>query len=287
LFSSSGLFAGSPLLLPPTTPAPDSGKKAFESRMTETLGGSSLFQTTTPLSTTTPSTSPFSASLFGPNSLFSPSFLTATTPVTPPQKTEEEKKKEFDERMKGMGIFTAKTDTKSNDVATTALGSFSSILNLSAVPEKKEKTEAEKKKEFDERMASIFGKKPGAPVEEKKEVEKVETEEEKKKKIEERMKKMLGGFGFTPTIPTGPAPTVVVEEKKSGPPLSEAEKKKKFDDQVKEIMRKQLAEQGITMDDTELNNTVAGKVESEADKKKKFDDKVKKNGKRQIDFSGY
>jgi len=35
-------------------------------------------------------------------------------------------------------------------------------------------------------------------------------------------------------------------------------------------MRKQLAEQGIVMDDTELNNQVAGKVESEADKKKKI-----------------
>jgi len=92
---------------------------------------------------------------------------------------------------------------------------------------KKEKTEAEKKKDFDDRMASVFGKKPGAAPEIK-EVEKVETEEEKKKKIEERMKKMLGGFGFTPTIPTGPAPTQVVEEKKSGPPLSEAEKKKKI-----------------------------------------------------------
>jgi len=146
LFSSSSLFAGSSLLSSPTTPAPDTGKKAFESRMTETLGGSSLFQTTTPLSTTTPSTSPFSSSIFGNSPLFSPSFLSATTPVTPPQKTEEEKKKEFDERMKSMGLFTGKTDTKSNDVATNALGSFSSILNLSAVPEKKEKKLKPRKK---------------------------------------------------------------------------------------------------------------------------------------------
>jgi len=127
-------------------------------------------------------------------------------------------------------IFAGKppgSDSKANDVASTSLGSFSNILNLSVVPERKEKTEAEKKKEFDERMASIFGKKP-EPVAETKTVEKVETEEEKKKKIEERMKKMLGGFGFTPSIPTGPAPTPVVEEKKSGPPLSEAEKKKKI-----------------------------------------------------------
>jgi len=76
-------------------------------------------------------------------------------------------------------------------------------------------------------MASIFGKKPGAGPAETKEVEKVETEEEKKKKIEERMKKMLGGFGFTPSIPTGPAPTVVVEEKKIGKAINRSRKEEK------------------------------------------------------------
>jgi len=233
IFGSSSLFAPTGLLAPTSsTPAPDTGTKAFETRMKDTLGGSSLLGSTsgsTPL-TTTPApaggSSLFGAGLFAGSSLFSPGFL--STPTAPAVKSEEEKKKEFDDRMKNIfGKPPGPADSKATDVASTSLGSFSSILNLSIVPEKKEKSEAEKKKEFDDRMASIFGKKPD-PVAETKTVEKVETEEEKKKKIEERMKKMLGGFGFTPSIPTGPATPVLEEKKISGPPLTEAEKKKKI-----------------------------------------------------------
>jgi len=148
LFGSSGLFGASSLLAPtpPTTSASD--QKSFETRMKDTLGGSSTYQTTTALPPATSSIPSFSSSLFGTSSLFSPGFLSTTaTTVTPPTKTEEEKKKEFDDRMKSLGLFGSKpADSKTPDVATSALGSFSNILNLSVVPEKKEKTEAEKKK---------------------------------------------------------------------------------------------------------------------------------------------
>jgi len=119
------------------------------------LGGSSL--------STTASTSPFSSSLFGPGGLFGNTSSVLATPSEPPPKSEAEKKKEFDERMKKMGLFQGissfPTDNKSTDVASSALGSFSNILNLSVVPEVKQKTDEEKKKEFDARMASVFGKK--------------------------------------------------------------------------------------------------------------------------------
>jgi len=52
--------------------------------------------------------------------------------------------------MKKMGLFQGissfPTDNKSTDVASSALGSFSNILNLSVVPEVKQKTDEEKKK---------------------------------------------------------------------------------------------------------------------------------------------
>jgi len=201
IFGSSSLFAPTGLLAPTSsTPAPDTGTKAFETRMKDTLGGSSLLGSTsssTPL-TTTPApaggSSLFGAGLFAGSSLFSPGFL--STPTAPAVKSEEEKKKEFDDRMKNIfGKPPGPADSKATDVASTSLGSFSSILNLSIVPEKKEKSEAEKKKEFDDRMASIFGKKPD-PVAETKTVEKVETEEEKKKKNRRADEKNVGWFRF-------------------------------------------------------------------------------------------
>jgi len=86
LFSSSSLFGGSSLLSPtPPTPATDSAStKAFESKIKDTLGGSSL--------STTASTSPFSSSLFGPGGLFGNTSSVLATPSEPPPKSEAEKK---------------------------------------------------------------------------------------------------------------------------------------------------------------------------------------------------
>eukprot|EP00457_Paulinella_chromatophora_P000678 gb/GEZN01000678.1/.p1 GENE.gb/GEZN01000678.1/~~gb/GEZN01000678.1/.p1 ORF type:complete len:1015 (-),score=355.73 gb/GEZN01000678.1/:746-3790(-) len=315
LFSASSIFGGSSMFgdllnaggAPPAAAAkpPDTSKqtqaaKDISSRadkLVDEYKSTVATESAKDIQGDNPFASLFSgSSIFAGNSLFANSSLLAP----PPEKTDDQKKQEFSDRMQdvmgstykpGAAFMTSDKDLAAGTGKTQAdaAGSLSALLGTSsllsgALAGPKVKTEEEKKKEFDERMKALgFGKKKAEPEPEPEatEKEKEPSEEEKKKALAEKMKKFMGGMDFSvlksedgdsKTLEGGGSDALALVEKFS---MSKEDRQKKEEERLIRITREQMEAEGIFLPEDQLRKMALGQFETPEEAKKRKDARIK------------